>query len=138
MRRFEVYKHPVLGAEAIKHGISWPALFFPFIWMFLKLLWRQAAIWFVCAISVSIVVGLSEGAESLSGKGIYIAALIADLVVWLAPGFIGNRWRAQELMSRGYTLDVTLEASSARDALAQVGAQQTLRGDSRKPARASS
>jgi len=36
MKRFNVYKHPTLGTDAVKIGFSWPAFFFGLFWMLVQ------------------------------------------------------------------------------------------------------
>ena len=132
MRSFEVSKHPTLGIEAVKRGFSWPAFIVPpFIWMLAKMLWKHAGVWLLAVISVSTLVSSLENAQSAMGKIAFIALLLTDLAVWLAPACQGNRWRARDLMARGYELLGTVEASSSTEAVDQLAPQQRAAGDVR-------
>ena len=44
MHKYNVYKHPIIGYEAIKQGFSWPGFFFTWIWAFVKKLWADGVI----------------------------------------------------------------------------------------------
>jgi hypothetical protein len=47
VKTFNAYCHPTGDFEAVKIGFSWPALFFSFVWMLAKKLWKFAALWIV-------------------------------------------------------------------------------------------
>lgn len=47
MKTFQVYKHPTLGAQAVKVGFCWPAIFFGLFWMMASRLWSWVGLWMV-------------------------------------------------------------------------------------------
>lgn len=75
----------------VKDGFSWPALFFPFLWMLSRRLFLAAAIYIVLS---SALVALSD----ILGPPA-IAALVA---LRLGLGFLGNDLRRYFLGRRGY------------------------------------
>ena len=92
MRRFNVYRHPAEGYEAVKIGFSWPALVLGSIWMLAKKLWTLAAIWFAAYVLLTLVEGATVLAGSESGSQALISLILppAWLAFWLIPGFKGN------------------------------------------------
>jgi len=75
----------------VKDGFSWPALFFPFLWMLSRRLFLAAALYIVLAAAL---VALSDILGSPA-----LAALVA---LRLALGFLGNDLRRYFLGRRGY------------------------------------
>lgn len=99
MKKFNVYRHPTEGVEAVKIGFSWPAFFFGIIWMLVKRLWSLASLWSLLYLGLSAYEGfLTPSAFSLLLISFYYFAL------WLIPGFYGNSWREKNLSNRGYEL----------------------------------
>lgn len=81
MKTFNVYRHPILGLEAVKVGFSWPAAFFGPIWMAVKKLWVLFGVWFAMYVALSMV----ETVTDMSQPGIEQAALVYLL---LASGYL--------------------------------------------------
>jgi hypothetical protein len=75
----------------VKDGFSWPALFFPFLWMLSRRLFLAAAVYIVLAAAL---VALSDVIGS--------PALAALAALRLALGFLGNDLRRYGLVRRGY------------------------------------
>ncbi|MBN9431456.1 MAG: DUF2628 domain-containing protein [Bosea sp.] len=75
----------------VKDGFSWPALFFPFLWMLSRRLFLAAAIYIVLS---AVLVALSDT--------IGTPALAALVALRLGLGFLGNDMRRHFLARRGY------------------------------------
>ncbi len=122
MRRFNVYRHPAEGYEAVKIGFSWPALVLGIMWMLAKKLWTFAAIWFAAYVLLTLVEGATVLAGSESGPQALISLILplAWLGFWLVPAFKGNAWREHNLQDRGYALIDTVQSATARSAIARL------------------
>ncbi|MGW8285308.1 MAG: DUF2628 domain-containing protein [Candidatus Deferrimicrobiaceae bacterium] len=118
MKVYKIYKHPSLGAEAVKVGFSWPAAFFVVFWMLAKKLWTLAGLWVLAYI---VLARIQDAAlKSLSTGGIIIV-LAGHLVLGLVPAFKGNEWRMRNLTKRGYEFVDSARAETPDAAIAQVG-----------------
>jgi len=118
MRKFQVYTHPSLPAEAVKVGFAWYGLGFGMFWMLSARLWWLFALWLLALTAISslqILAALSVEPASFEWIGYVITAV--QLGMWVTPGFKGNEWRTQELIRRGFSLSNTVAAKSKRKAI---------------------
>lgn len=105
--QFNIYEHPSLGLEAVKIGISVPALLFGIVWILTKKQWDMAMLWiflFVIFINTTSVSWIPP---------------IGYLFLWLFPAFKGNEWREINLSKRGYELLDTTKAETPDAAIAK-------------------
>lgn len=109
MKKFNVYKHPELGYEAIKVGACWPALFNVY-WMLYKKLWLIAAIWMF----LWMIEGGFESADVL----FLIWPMFILLIVY--PVYVGNQWQQIRLEKKGYELAGGVLAVSSTAAVGKV------------------
>jgi len=114
---YKVYKHPSLGAEAVKVGFSWPAAFLNVIWMLAKKLWTLAGLWVLAYIVLAII---QDAALKLHSTGGILIILAGNLALGLIPAFKGNEWRIKNLTKRGYEFVDTVQAATPDAAIAQV------------------
>lgn len=117
MKVYRVYKHPSLGAEAVKVGFSWPAAFFNLIWMLAKKLWTLAGLWVLAYIVLSII---QDAAFKSHSTGAILIVLGGHLALALIPAFKGNEWRIKNLTNRGYEFLDSAQAATPDAAIAQV------------------
>ena len=116
MKQFDVYSHPALGLQAVKHGFSWPGFFFTWIWMLICRMWLGGTIVLV----VMVVVAL------------FVPALWSiSFVVCLVVGMQGNAWRRNRLRERGFERVRSVQAKNADAALSECGFQPKVITDSR-------
>lgn len=105
--QFNIYKHPSLGLEAVKIGLSFPALLFGIIWILVKKQWDMTILWvflFIVFVNTTSVSWLPP---------------IGYLFLWLFPAFKGNKWRENNLSKRGYELLDTITADTPDAAIAK-------------------
>ena len=115
MKTYDVYKHPVIGYEAVKQGFSWPAFFFNWIWAFVKKMWVNGLI------IIGINVGFSIIESALSGDtGGILIILVAQLGFFIFIGKNGNEWRRDSLKKRGFEHLKTVLAESPDAAIAII------------------
>lgn len=121
MKQFRVFRHPTLGLEAVKVGVSWPAFFFTFVWMLVKKLWGWAGLWIGGAIVLAIFEKVAESSPE-GGAQILLYLIVAAgwFVLALVPLFKGNIWRETNLRARGYEMVSTVEAETSDAAVAQA------------------
>jgi hypothetical protein len=114
--KYNVYKHPILGYEAIKQGFSWPGFLFTWIWAFVKKLWVIGIVLLVAAFFANSI-GFALSGEGASGA---FLGLIVSLIPMFIAGAIGNEWRQESMHTRGYNLECTVMAASPEGALAEA------------------
>ena len=101
MYKYNVYKHPILGYEAIKQGFSWPGFLFTWIWAFVKKLW-VVGVFLLVAVLLSNGVGFDLASD---GGVSALIGLIVTLIPMIIAGMKGNGWRESSMLPRGYQLD---------------------------------
>ena len=124
MKTFDVYKHPVLGHEAVKQGFSWPALFFTVIWAFFKKMWGNGGV------LLGVFLLLNLGATAFWAEGSESGAVLMDLLMvalCVFVGFNGNDWRRSDLSRRGFDKIQSVQAETPE---AAIGNAAKLDGDS--------
>jgi hypothetical protein len=117
LKVYKVYKHPSLGAEAVKVGFSWPAAFFIVIWMLVKKLWTLAGLWIIAYIILTII---QDAALKSGSAGTLLIVLAGHLALAIIPAFKGNEWRIKNLTKRGFELIDSVSAETPDAAIAQV------------------
>ena len=130
MAKYDVYKHPADGMEAIQQGFSGPAFLLTTLWALWKRLWPQAAgLWFAG-------VGCRFLGEFLTQE----APAVADYVfltlvlgVMIYTGIRGNEWLADRLTARGYKFVATVDAESQAAAIGAVDGANEASPDSVGP-----
>ena len=113
MKQFKIYEHPHLRIEAVKQGWSWPAFFFPWIWALVKKMWGLGFGILAVIIFLNIVIAGSEGA-----LGFYELLQFALIIVSVIFGINGNKWRENNLRSRGFEHKSIISASNPEGAIA--------------------
>jgi hypothetical protein len=101
----------------VKKGFSWPAFIFNFPWMIVKRLWMHAGLYLIACIIISWVDKIADKANT----GILdLFMSISILILLLIPGFMGNKWRCRNLITKGYKYLDTIRAESTKAAITQV------------------
>jgi len=114
---YKVYKHPSLGAEAVKVGFSWPAAFLIVIWMLAKKLWILSGLWVLAYIVLAIIQDVALHSPSI---GAILIILSGHMALALIPAFKGNEWRIRNLTKRGYEFVDSVQSETPDAAIAQV------------------
>jgi Protein of unknown function (DUF2628) len=117
LKVYKVYKHPSLGAEAVKVGFSWPAAFLIVIWMLAKKLWMLAGLWVLLYILLAMI---QDAALKSYSTGEILLVLAGHIALGLVPAFKGNEWRMKNLTRRGYEFVDSARAETPGAAIAQV------------------
>lgn len=128
MAQYRIFKHPVGKIEAVKQGWSWPAMFFTFIWAFVKGLWQVGASVLVLAMLMGLF--LNEWVDLSLANTI---ANIVGIIIALVLGVRGNIWREQNLLSRGFEHVDSIRAPNPELAIASYLSPQPSSGDSDEP-----
>jgi hypothetical protein len=130
MKTFRIYKHDTAGLAAVKAGVSWPALFFGFMWMVAHKFWGRAGLWLV----ISLWILQFRARPDLFG--IPVNDPPRDLVFaacWFALNSIcfvkGNRWREARLKDSGYELLEPASAETEDEALSRMRAKISVLAD---------
>ena len=107
MKLYKIFEHPTLPIEIVKKGWSWPAFFFPGIWTLVKKLWIAAAFLWVGFIVLGVM--LSPDAPMHGFR----------FIVRIIFGALGNSFRANNLIKRGYEEKDSVSAFNVDGALAE-------------------
>jgi hypothetical protein len=117
MKTYDVYKHPVVGYEAVKQGFSWPAFFFNWIWAFVKKMW----VFGLLIIGISVCSSIIQSALTLEDSaGAMLILLAAQIGFLIFIGKKGNEWRRYSLKKRGFEHLKTVLAESPDGAIAII------------------
>ena len=95
----------------MKLGWSWPAFFFDFLWALFKKMW-----WLGGCIFAAFV--LLESLFSMEDEALYELVILAFIVLRVIFAVNGNRWRENNLQSRGYDYKETQTAANPEGATA--------------------
>jgi hypothetical protein len=112
MVQFKVFKHPAGDIQAVKQGWCWPAFFFNFIWAFVAKMWGLG----VGMMVFFIVLGIINSSDGGGERSILINLI--SIVASIAIGVNGNKWREENLLSRGFELKDTVTAANKDGAIA--------------------
>jgi hypothetical protein len=108
--RYNIYQSPSGEIQAVKVGWSWPGFFFNWVWCFVKNLFGHGfgilGALFLLGI-ISVTSASMEVLTSISGLGI---------TIWL--GSSGNRFREDNLKSRGFDFKKSTFATNPEGAVA--------------------
>jgi hypothetical protein len=113
MNTFTIFQHPSGKIEAVKQGWSWPAFLFGFIWALSKRLYGVAAFTFF----VGYAFAASNRRDDVQGAAVFILSVVMTGVL----GTFGNRWRIENLKSRGYDDEGSLQGEAVVDLGLQGG-----------------
>jgi hypothetical protein len=117
IKTFKVFKHPVLGYQAVKVGFSWPGLFFSGIWLLLKQLWGYAFVFLSITLLLSFVEAGFEKEESIAGM---VLVFWLEIGIYIFVGSKGNEWRSDNLQKRGFKLIDIVQAEIPSAAIRKV------------------
>ena len=116
MRTYDVYHHPRLGCRAVKRGFSWPAFFFGMFWALSRKLWWVAFLILMLYCCVALV-------ENAFGHTL----VYAYLLIWVFAGLVGNIWKRNRLMKKGFRQLPHARAGTADLAIAMAVKTQEVR-----------
>ncbi len=117
MKVFDVYKHPVKGYQAVKHGFGWPAFFFNFWWAFFKKLWGLGFALFGVGFLLILLQDKYERAGNEDGV-VTMGLMVLGFVI--VVGIMGNGWRREHLVKNGFDQLNTVEAETPDAAISLV------------------
>ena len=105
MKQYKIYQHPSGTIDAVKQGWSWPAFFFPTIWLLIKRLWGLVAVLLCLNFILYFVVETAGWFFLIGTLGRFVF------------GAFGNLWRENNLISRVFEHVGTIEADTPSAAL---------------------
>ncbi len=145
LKKFDIYKHPLLPQRILKNGFSWPALLIGPVWLLFKRLWVPAAI---IIIGIALLNFFNQGAETpifvsifcekerssltygyyygedclenIRNWNDFLILLVANVVIAVN----GNEYWARDLINRGYVSEKSIQARSLDDALAIIAREK--------------
>ena len=126
MRTFDIYENQQGMQDAVKRGWSWPGFFFGVIWCFVKGLGGTGLTILLIAfidvfIYMSYPVRVNYYGQPVGYSAIYIIiSYFLPFIISLWLGARGNNKRRNKLISSGYELKATLQASNPESAITML------------------
>lgn len=105
----------------MKVGFSWPAALAGPIWMLIKELWGWLGLYLAMYLALFLVETVTDKSEPGTAQALVYLLLVAGyFALALTPGFKGNEWRENNLVSRGFEKLGTIQAETADAAISQI------------------
>ena len=127
MNTYKVLQHPTKELKAVKTGFAWLAIpfvtFLPVlpIWFLFRGLWK---IFIAYILTILILASIDYELYGYLGffnfstaDGLQFVIIIIELVILTLPSFKGNEWTLLNLISKGYKVSYSVQASSQKDAI---------------------
>lgn len=117
MKSYVVYKHPNLGIQAVKIGISWPAAIFSVFWLVAHRLWAYSIVWVLGVIACEYIDSVVESVSTGFALLLYLVLFVINIALLLTPAFQGNSWLGEQLEKVGYKESGIISAESIERAI---------------------
>ncbi|MDB4847566.1 hypothetical protein OAI02_03610 [Candidatus Pseudothioglobus singularis] len=127
MNTYKVLQHPTKELKAVKTGFSWLAIpfvtFLPVfpVWFLYRGLWK---IFIAYILTILILASIDYELYGYLGffnfstaDGLQFVIIIIELVILTLPAFKGNEWTLLHLISKGYKVSYSIQASNQKEAL---------------------
>ena len=127
MNTYKVLQHPTKELKAVKTGFAWLAIpfvtFLPVlpVWFLFRGLWK---IFIAYILTILILASIDYELYGYLGffnfstaDGLQFVIIIIELVILALPAFKGNEWTLLNLISKGYKVSYSVQASSQKDAI---------------------
>jgi len=127
MNTYKVLQHPTKELKAVKTGFAWLAIpfvtFLPVlpVWFLFRGLWK---IFIAYILTILILASIDYELYGYLGffnfstaDGLQFVIIIIELVILTLPSFKGNEWTLLNLISKGYKVSYSVQASSQKDAI---------------------
>ena len=127
MNTYKVLQHPTKELKAVKTGFAWFAI--PFVtflpvfpaWFLFRGLWKIFTAYILTILILASIdyelYGYLGFFNFSTADGLQIVIIIAEIVILTLPAFKGNDWTALDLISKGYKVSYSVQASSIKEAL---------------------
>ena len=132
---FNVYAHSTKGYAAVKDGLAWLAAPLNPLWFFHRSLWSLFFTYIVLFfIAAAIDIELYSDKEMVlffnyASDLDWLWIVIQVIVFFLLPLIKGNDWTSKNLIKKGYFFQDSIAASTKKDAIALVIANQNYSSD---------
>jgi hypothetical protein len=111
---FDVFEDASGRREAVKRGFSWPAFFFTFGWALVKRMWLIG----LGTLGLAAIVGFSPALSQFQQQALGDSGL--GLLSCVLFGFMGNKWRREQLVEQGWRHVAVVRADNLSCALEQA------------------
>ena len=118
MQKFKVFENQNGKVEFVKQGWSWPAFFFPGIWLFVKKMWVLGILYWILLFMVELIGVLEDYYFFRGGKELVGIGRFAYLGIFFLLGALGNMIREKNLISKGFDFRKTVTGLDQEDAAA--------------------
>ena len=109
MKHYKIFINRYGSLDAVKVGWSWPALFFIWIWAMIKGMWILG----FCILLLFIIISIIFSAVAVGDTLIFLSHLSVGILF----GINGNRWRENNLMSKGFNCIALVPANNLSTAV---------------------
>ena len=127
MKTYKVFSHPTKEIKAVKTGFAWLAIPFVTLLPFLPVWFLFRGLWKIFIAYILVILILASIDYEIYGElgffnfsnanDLQIIIVIIEMVILLLPAFKGNDWTTQNLMSKGYKISFSVQASNKKEAL---------------------
>ena len=130
MNTYKVLQHPSKELKAVKIGFAW--LTIPFVtclpvfpaWFLFRGLWKVFIAYIITILILASIdfelYGYLGFFNFSTADGLQFVIIIIELVILTLPAFKGNEWTVLNLISKGYKVSYSVQASSKKEALRLV------------------
>lgn len=121
MNSYKIFQNSFMTYEAVKQGWSWPAFFFGLFWAIAKRIWWLAGLFILASIILQPIIADMIKDMPLQEATIKVNnfSMVLTTVVGIILGVYGNKFREQNLISRGYIHVATITAENPKQAIEQ-------------------
>ena len=128
MTSYKVFEHHKKSHEIVKIGFAWFAPFNP-IWPLFRGLWLVFISYiFVILILAGIdfeIYGFVGYIDIQNANNLQIILIMIQFVLFLSPGFKGNKWTETSLIKKGYVFSYAIKASNIKHAFELINNEET-------------
>tara|TARA_B100000767_G_C19578605_1_gene456313 strand:- start:11 stop:412 length:402 start_codon:yes stop_codon:yes gene_type:complete len=118
MTSYKVFEHHRKSHEIVKVGFAWLAPFNP-IWPLFRGLWIVFISYiFVILILAGIdfeIYGFVGYIDIKNANNLQVILIIIQFILFLSPGFQGNKWTENNLIKKGYIFSYSIKASNKKE-----------------------
>ena len=118
MASYKVFEHHKKSHTIVKVGFAWLAPFNP-IWPLFRGLWIVFISYiFVILILAGIdfeIYGFVGYIDIKNANNLQVILIIIQFILFLSPGFQGNKWTENNLIKKGYIFSYSIKASNKKE-----------------------
>jgi len=121
MNSYQVYKHKTKKMKAVKSGFAWLAIPLNLSWFISRGLWK---VFFSYILIILFFAGVDYEIYGELGflnfstaSDLHWLWLIIQIIIFILPGFKGNKWTANNLQRKGYEFAYSVQSNNKKTAI---------------------